>query len=230
MKEIWSSIKGYEGYYEVSSLGNVRSVTRIITRKDGVVQIRESRLMTATENADGYLEVKLSKERIRKTFKVHRLVAEAFVPLPSETKDEYRYEVNHIDCNRKNNHYDNLEWVTHADNVKYAIQQGNHVCTRDLTGNNNPNYGNHTLSDFYSNHPELKKGLGRPGKQNGRAKRIAVFNESMNQVASFDWIGECAGYLVETGISSANPKYLRDRIARAASTHKKYLGHYFKFL
>lgn len=230
MQEEWRPVKGYEGYYEVSNRGAVRSLTRSITRKDGVIQTKEARLMTPIKSQDGYLKVKLSKEGVTKTVAIHRLVAEAYVRYPGDDDDGCVYEVNHIDCDRKNNSCENLEWVTHAYNVKYAIQQRHHVCTRDLTGRNNPNYDNHILTDFYREHPELRKKLGRPGNQNGRAKPIAIYDKDMNQLASFSWIGGCAQYLSDAGISGSNPKYLRDRIAKAASTNKLYLGHFFKFI
>lgn len=107
MTEHWKSIKGYEGLYEVSDLGNVRSLSR-------------GNVLKPVQRAHGYLGVMLygkggHKKRGFKTFSVHRLVAEAFIPNPDNLP-----EVNHLDEDKQNNRADNLEWATHIDNSRYG--------------------------------------------------------------------------------------------------------------
>lgn len=111
MAEIWKPVAGYEGIYEVSNMGRVKSRRKIISSVD---------------DGKGYLRLHLSKNGITKSFRVHRLVAEAFVP-----NSDVSLKVNHIDGNKKNNRSDNLEWCTQAENVAHAYSNG-------LSTRNNP--------------------------------------------------------------------------------------------
>lgn len=101
---IWKDIKGFEGLYQVSNTGKVWSISR--------GQIRKTRL-----DKDGYERLDLTKEGKSYTRFVHRLVAEAFLENP-----ENKSEVNHIDCIRTNNNLENLEWVTHAENMAHRSE------------------------------------------------------------------------------------------------------------
>lgn len=103
MNEVWKPIEGYEGYF-VSNLGNVRSY-----------KFRKPRLMSKTDNGNGYELVGLCKGNVRTNYYVHRLVAQAFVENPLNLP-----QVNHKDYNRKNNRADNLEWLTALDNTRYS--------------------------------------------------------------------------------------------------------------
>ena len=143
--EKWKSINNYEGYYEVSNWGNVRSLSRDIVKSNGVIQHRNGKLKSLMEDVDGYLVVNLCKDGICRRIPVHRLVAEAFI-----SSEISGLEINHIDCDRKNNHADNLEILTRQENIKYCFLCGNHVSqTRDHTGENNPNYKNRALHNKY---------------------------------------------------------------------------------
>ena len=106
MQEIWKDIKGYEGIYQVSNLGKVKS----LNYKRG----KHEKEIKQALNSRGYLEVGLFNGKV-KTHRVHRLVAQTFIPNP-ENKDE----VNHIDGNKKNNAVSNLEWNTSKENVHHA--------------------------------------------------------------------------------------------------------------
>ena len=96
--EMWKDIKGYEGLYEVSNLGRVKSKRKILKPIDGE-----------------YLKVGLSKNGVQKTIAIHRLVAQCFV----ENKNNYSF-VNHKDENKHNNSMENLEWCTNIYNVNYG--------------------------------------------------------------------------------------------------------------
>ena len=121
MQEIPKDIDGYEGYYQVSNLGRVRSVDRKVEykrhkNKTGM-QVRKSKIKSLCKTKNGYLRIILSKKGKHKMLFVHRLVAQAFLPNPNNLR-----EVNHIDCNKENNCVDNLEWVSSKENHKHAIK------------------------------------------------------------------------------------------------------------
>lgn len=107
MNEVnWKDVVGYEGRYQVSSNGDVYS---LITNK----------FMKLHENDDGYLGLQLRKDGGYKNWLVHVLVAQAFIPNPENLS-----EVNHKDLNKKNNSVENLEWVSHQDNISHAVSGG----------------------------------------------------------------------------------------------------------
>ena len=119
--EEWRDVKGYEGAYQVSNLGNVRSVDRRIKCADGVTRKFAGKDLKPYRGAwrGEYYTVNLTiGNNIRPTL-IHRLVAEAFVPNP-----DGKAEVNHIDGNKLNNSSENLEWVTHRENMEHAVRTG----------------------------------------------------------------------------------------------------------
>ena len=109
--EIWKSIKGYEGHYFVSNLGSVKTNNHYGSGKDAI-------LKPAKDNK-GYLRVSLTKDKILKTYKVHRLVALAFIENPNN-----KPQVNHKNGIKTDNRIDNLEWCTNTENVHHAINLG----------------------------------------------------------------------------------------------------------
>jgi hypothetical protein len=115
MEEIWKAIPGYEGYYEVSNTGKVRSVTRTIISRDGKSRTFLGEIKNPTPNKHGYQQVGLHKDGKRKVFLVHRLVAITFLPNPDNLP-----VVNHKDENPSNNNVNNLEWCTSKYNSNYG--------------------------------------------------------------------------------------------------------------
>lgn len=101
---VWKEISGYEGLYEVSDTGLVRSL-----------KFGKKRILSAGKQRKGYLAVQLCKDGICKNLLVHRLVARAFIPNPKNLKT-----VNHIDENKMNNNVNNLEWLSRGDNARYS--------------------------------------------------------------------------------------------------------------
>ena len=118
MKEVWKDITGYEGLYQVSNLGRVKSLERTKDNNGGKVKVNE-RIMKISSDQAGYNIICLTKNGKRKTHKIHRLVALNFVPNP-----ENKREVNHKDGNKSNNIYCNLEWSTRAENIRHAFATG----------------------------------------------------------------------------------------------------------
>ena len=126
-KEKWRPIKEYEGRYEVSNFGRIKSVERIIVYPSGKKQPHKEKIMSiiprkALRGRTSYYCIRLCKSGKYKGFLVHRLVAEAFIPNP-----ENKPEINHIDGNGLNNQINNLEWATSSENKRHCIKNlGNH--------------------------------------------------------------------------------------------------------
>lgn len=114
MEEIWKDIEGFEDLYQVSNMGRVRSLTRNKKGKNGVPCPIQGRIMKQ-HICFGYYYITLSKNGKYKGFRVHRLVANAFIPNPDNLP-----QVNHKDENKANNCVDNLEWCDSKYNVNYG--------------------------------------------------------------------------------------------------------------
>lgn len=127
IKEIWVDIKGYEGLYKISNLGRVKSLNRKYKNQYGEFGNKKEFIKTQKiscfnkeeKQKKGYYVVNLAKDDRGKWIRVHRLVAEAFIPNPENKK-----EVNHKDGNKLNNKADNLEWVSHQENCLHAWRTG----------------------------------------------------------------------------------------------------------
>ena len=183
VKEEWKPYTFGNLNYLVSNFGNIIGLSR-------------NRKLKTRLNEDGYLMVTLGDMKHRTTKTVHRIVSELFVPNDDPIN---KVEVNHLDTNRQNPRFDNLEWTTHIDNVAYSVSLGNYDKS-NYRGENNPNYGNHILSEIYKNNLELaKEKLSRPGAQNGRAIPIEVYDLNMNLIKRFEYIGECCQWLIDNG-------------------------------
>lgn len=123
-EEVWKDVKNYDGLYQVSNLGNVKSLNRKGT-KGGLIK--------QDLRKDGYLQVHLTKNRKMKNYLVHRLVAEAFISNLNNLE-----EINHKDENKQNNKLDNLEFCTRKYNMNYGTRpykNAKKVCQTDLNNN-----------------------------------------------------------------------------------------------
>lgn len=118
MKEIWKPIKGYEGLYEVSNKGRVKTLDKFFDWVDDIKIFHKGRIIKKCNDSDGYEIIGLTKNKIRKTAKVHRLVAQAFI-----SNSKKKPHINHVDNNRKNNNVSNLEWVTPSENSAHMKNQ-----------------------------------------------------------------------------------------------------------
>lgn len=115
MKEEWRDIEGYEGRYQVSNLGRVKSLTRINPQN----HLLKERIRKAASDKNDYQIVNLCKDGIVKLYKVHRLVGEAFLDNPDGLP-----QINHKDGNKRNNDVSNLEWASASQNVQHAFDTG----------------------------------------------------------------------------------------------------------
>lgn len=139
MKETWKDVVGYEGLYQVSNFGRVKSYAHIVKCRGGY-RTQPSKLLSNCYDHN-YYHVTLFKKGKRKIMLVHRLVATAFIP----NTDNNKKQVNHIDGNKLNNNVYNLEWVTCQENCLHAFRTGlNHsnggnsakpILAFDLSGN-----------------------------------------------------------------------------------------------
>ena len=221
MTEIWKDIQGYEGFYQISNLGTVKSLERVVDKGNGILQHRKERIMNKRESVDGYYIAKLNVNKKSTSIAVHILVARHFIDNPNNYP-----EVNHKDCNRKNNQVDNLEWCTHQQNVEHSKQLGHY---KTKSGCDNPNYKNDTLKIKYKNNPTLAKiNNSRPREQNGRCVKIRMINNDV--IKDFNFIGEAAEYLIVNGYTDGKINSIRSNITNAIKNNKKYLGCTFERL
>lgn len=159
-KEIWKDIKGYEGFYQVSNLGRIKSLDRIIKYKRNKKVLRKQiGKILKQANRKEYKFVALLKEAKRKQYSVHRLVAEAFIPNPDNLP-----EVNHLDFNPSNNCVTNLEWCTKSRNIKYSYDFGRRKSPKAM--------------------------LGKKGRLHSRSKPILQYDLNGNFIKQWDCILE----------------------------------------
>lgn len=117
--EIWLTCQDCPDY-EVSNYGNVRSKDRVVLRSDTLTPVRYvSQLIVKSLDRRGYERVRIRVNKVNKSFRVHRLVATAFIPNP-----ENKQQVNHKDGVKTNNHVENLEWATNTENQNHAVKTG----------------------------------------------------------------------------------------------------------
>ena len=112
MNEIWKDISGYAGIYQISSLGRVKSLSRISNNRT-----LSEKLLTPSLSNSGYACICLSNNKYKKYSFIHRIIAQSFIPNPMGKK-----QVNHIDGVKANNSIDNLEWATNSENQKHAYK------------------------------------------------------------------------------------------------------------
>lgn len=118
--ENWKDVVGYEGHFMVSESGKIKSLDRTYVRRDGKKYPITGKELTPFIGNTGYTRIALRRNAMQVKYSIHRLVAEAFLP-----KEKGRDFVNHLDGNRLNNHYSNLEWVNNRENSCHKYKNQN---------------------------------------------------------------------------------------------------------
>ena len=132
MKEIWKDIDGYKNLYQVSNYGNIKSLDKYVNGRNSKRLIKGKKIRLF-EDKDGYKIVNLYKNSKMKQFRIHRLVAQAFIPNPGNLP-----QVNHKNEIKTDNKVENLEWITLIDNCNYGTRNqriSKRVNQYDLQGN-----------------------------------------------------------------------------------------------
>ena len=143
--EEWRDIKGFEGLYQVSNKGNVKSLERKVWDSRGYYRTVTEKILKANKKGRGYLYVTLSKDGIDDDYYVHQLVACAFIPNPQGLP-----EVNHLSEDKENNCVENLEWVSHEYNANYGTRN-----KRIAEKNSKPIYGINKVSGLIVEFPSI---------------------------------------------------------------------------
>lgn len=118
--EIWKDIPDYEGIYQVSNKGNVKSLSRVLIFSDGRVYRFSEKILKISPVGEGkYPTIHLYRDGVRKTLSIHKIVAQVFIPNPENKKT-----VNHKNGNKFDNRVENLEWMTYQENNNHAICNG----------------------------------------------------------------------------------------------------------
>lgn len=117
--EVWAEVPGSCGLYQISTKGRMRSVSRNVLDKRGIIQRFAGGLLSPNKTYRGYLTYTMSINGFAVRKSAHRIVAESFIPNP-----ENKPHVNHLNSNRTDNRVENLEWCTHSENVKHSYKIG----------------------------------------------------------------------------------------------------------
>ena len=134
--EVWKDIKGYEGLYQVSNLGRVKSIERVVRNNNfGGERTVQEKILSPTDNGHGYKIVFLRKDGKRKNHYVHRLVAMAHIDNPLGLQ-----YVNHLDYDTSNNSAKNLEWCTQKDNIRHSTNRMRKPKSKCKTSNTGEKY------------------------------------------------------------------------------------------
>ncbi len=194
MEEIWKDIKGYEGIYIISNLGRIKKTNYRNTGNEKEITFSLYK---------GYNKVTLyDKNKVKKSYAVHRLVCETFVPNPGN-----KTEVDHINAVRSDNSACNLRWVTHKENCNNPLTVNNYSNSRK--GVKNPNYG---IKFSQERIDKIKKNKSKPnfseetikkmcenrkGSKNARALKVLQFTKQNEFIKEWDYIKQAS---IELGI------------------------------
>jgi hypothetical protein len=183
MEEIWKDIQGYEGLYQVSNLGRIKSLGRTIKRIGPKGKIFDrtypEKVLKYGKDKKGYYRTVLSLDGINTTVKVHRIVAQTFIPNP-----ENKPQVNHIDGNKTNNRIDNLEWCNNQENQDHSWKTG-----LRKRGKEHWSYGKQPqgFKKYYETHKGIRHpSYGVRGIKNSNSKKVIQYDKCGNYIRQWN--------------------------------------------
>lgn len=173
-QETWEDIIGFEGIYQVSDLGRVRSLDRVIPTLTRGNRHIKGKVLKLGYDKDGYRTISLRNKKINKLAKVHRLVAETFLP-----KVDGKYQIDHINGIRDDNRVENLRWCTNKENLNFPIAKGNR---------------SNSIRNSYKNNPSLREQRSKKFSEIAKKVPISVYKGN-DLIGNFDTLTEAANKL-----------------------------------
>lgn len=168
--EIWRDIDGYENLYQVSNLGNVRSLDRYSQCKNNFKQFNKGCVLKQKNNKNGYKQINLHKDGKRKTYLVHRLVAQTFIQNPNNYP-----MVNHKDENKSNNIVDNLEFCTCEYNINYGTRTEKMIKTKTNNPSESKPVVQYTLNGYFvADYPSTHEAERQTGIHSGSISKCCL--------------------------------------------------------
>lgn len=168
--EVWKPVKDYEGHYEVSSFGRVKSLARMRKSAHGSMAPLRERILKLKTSKSGYKVVHIRRDDIQSHPSIHRLVAEAFI-----RNSDNKPTVNHIDTDKKNNNVFNLEWSTHSEQMQHAVKH------ELLEVRGGPKFSKKSKQEVFDYHVETQCSIAALSKKFGISERTAgrIVNEGV---------------------------------------------------
>jgi len=202
---------------------NYKSNELLVSNTGRIIREKDGKELNSRLNHDGYYVVTINENFTSwRSVSIHRLVAFAFV---ENDNPDVNIEVNHIDFNRTNNNPDNLEWTTHADNIKHSCLAGRYA---KQTGELNHNYGNRKLSKIYKDNPALAlEKQSRPGIMNGRCVQVTLYKDGI-KIKDFPYIRACCEYIKENESPDAKIDSIAGRLAGQTKKGSSYKGYTYE--
>lgn len=168
MEEIWKDIKGYEGIYKISNFGKIKSLERKIGINGGYF-INKEKILKPNQDSRGYPSVRLRLNGVPILYRVHRLLAIAFIP-----NSENKPCVNHKNGIKSNNSLDNLEWCTQSENIRHAIDTGLKVSSKG------EKHGRSKLTDIQV--VDIKERLKKGERNVSIAKTFNISRQTISEI------------------------------------------------
>ena len=182
--EIFKDIEGYEGFYQVSNEGRVRSLERVVEHSYSGIRTIKERILKPGKNRDGYLHVNLCKDGSLKMHRIHRLVAEAFTPNPENKKT-----INHVNGIKADNRLENIEWCTNSENQLHAYRTGlNYHADNTGKPKRSVKQIDRQTGSIIATYESIMEAEQRTGVNNSDISKCCKGNPNYHHAGGFIWI------------------------------------------